>query len=317
MNDEKNNIDSNGDPNNKPMKKKSKFLRRVLRFFAWVFAIILILAVLLVIFRDTIIKNTVTGVGSWLTGVEISLENFETSLSRGELKINNLQIANPNGYDKSHLLQLDSFYLNIDVPSLLTDNIVIEEIDVNGMRLIAEFKRNGKFNAVELTENIQQKVPAPAEADPETVDKEAVAEEENVNDDNDSQEPAARRKNVSIRQIDVSNSNATVYDDRVGIPVTVPLVYSSAELNLAPTGKSLVLQLHDLALQLQYACSGVANAGELVVDTGKQLINTTGDAGKQLIDTTGDAGKKLLDSTTDAGKQLTESGKKLLDAFKF
>ena len=77
---------------------------------------------------------------------------------------------------------------------------------------------------------------------------------------------------------------------------------------------------------LEYACSGVANAGELVLDTGKLLINSTGDAGKQLLDTTGDvgkklldttgdAGKKLIDTTGDAGKQLHKSGKKLLDAF--
>ncbi len=318
MSKEKNTSADNNDPNGKPIRKKSKFLRRILRIFAWFLAVLLIMLALLVIFRDTIIKNTVTGVGSWLTGVDIAMENFETSLTRGELKINNLKIANPAGYDKSHMFELSSFYVNIDLPSLFTDKIIVEEIDVNGMNLVAEFKRNGKFNAVEITENIQNKIPAPAEADAKTVDKEAVAEEDNDNSgDTPSSAPEPAQKTVAIHRIDVSNSSATVYDDRVGIPVSVPLVYSSIDLQLSASGEALVTQLHNLALQLQYACSGVANAGELVVDTGKQLLDTTGDAGKKIINTTGDAGKILLDSTTDAGRQITESGKKLLDAFKF
>ena len=300
----------NGENTAKPEKKKSKLMRRILRVIAWIFAVILLLLAILIVFRDTIIKNSITGVGSWLTGVEIKLEDFETSLAEGDVKITNLKIANPKGYDKSHLVALGSFYLNIDLPSLLTNNIVIEEIDVNGLQLTAEFNRNGKFNAVEIVENIQNKVPAPAGDDGTAGDNEAVAE--NTPDDNNDAAPAPQ-KNISIEIIDVSNSNATIYDDRVGIPVSVPLVYSNTDLQLAESGEDLLAQLHDLALQLQNACSGVANAGELVMDTGKQLIDSTTDAGKQLTD----SGKKLIDSTTDAGKQLTESGKKLLDVFKF
>ena len=248
------NIPENNDTQAKPEKKKSKLLRRILRVTAWIFAVILLLLAILVVFRDTVIKNSITGVGSWLTGVEITLEDFETSLSEGDVKITNLKIANPKGYGKSHLVELGSFYLNIDLPSLLTDNIVIEEIDVNGLQLVAEFNRNGKFNAVELVENIQKKVPAPA--DSQTADSKDDAESNPADEDN--AEPAPQ-KNVSIQIIDVSNSSATIYDDRVGIPVSVPLVYSNTDLQLAESGEALLAQLHDWALQLQNACSGVSN----------------------------------------------------------
>ena len=311
-----------------PRKNKfgKKLVKGIIRGIAAVFILLLLLIIILLTCRDTIIHNVITKGGSLITGVEISLDKFETSLTDGELKILNLKIANPKNYDKQYLLELDSLFFSLDLNSLGSDEIIINEIDINGLRAVAEFNRIGKFNIVELTENIQQKfasseneptsAPANESATSSLPEAEQVVEEESP------------QKSVVINKLTVSNSNAIICDDRVGIPVSMPLVYASNDLMFKQTGKSIVETLNDFAKDMEKSCSGVANAGELVLDTGKQLLDTTGNAGKQLLDSTGNASKQLLDSTGNtskqlldstgnAGKQLSESGKKLLDAFKF
>ena len=294
-----------------------KWLHVTLRILAWTVAVLVALLILALIFRDILIKGAVTGIGSWLTGTNITLEKFETSLVEGDVRIVNLKIANPNGYEKPYLLELGSFYLNLDMPTLLADPLVIEEIEVNGLRVVGEFRKGGKFNAVELMENLQKKVPASEvrETAPETIDPEAVRETPASRDDAAEDEPP--RRIISIKMISIGNSSATVYDDRVGIPVVMPLAYSSSGLQFAESRESVIVLLNNLALQMQKTCSGVANAGELVTDAGKQLLDSTGSVGKQLLDSTGSVGKQLLDSTGKAGKKLTESSKKLIEVFKF
>ena len=103
------------EPEKKQKKKAKKIIRKILKIFAWTAAIIAALLIVLLCFRDSIIKSCVTGIGSWVTSSEITLENFETSLLDGEVKIINLQIANPKGYAKPHLLSLESFYLKIKI----------------------------------------------------------------------------------------------------------------------------------------------------------------------------------------------------------
>ncbi|MCI5778695.1 MAG: AsmA family protein [Lentisphaeria bacterium] len=293
-------------PEQPEKKRNGKWLRVTLRILTWTVAVLAALLILALIFRDMLIKGAVTGIGSWLTGTDITLEKFETSLVEGDVRIVNLKIANPNGYEKPYLLELDSFYLNLDVPTLLGNPLVIEEIEVSGLRVVGEFRSGGKFNAVELMENLQKKVPASEvrETAPETIDPEAVREAPESRSDDAADEPPPRT--ISIKMISIGNSSATVYDDRVGIPVVVPLAYSSSALQFEESRESIIVLLNNLALQMQKTCSGVANAGELVTD-----------AGKQLLDSTGKAGKQLLDSTGKAGKQLTESGKKLIEVFKF
>ena len=282
------------EPEKKPKKKAKKIIRNVLKIFAWTAAIIAALLIVLLCFRDSIIKSCVTGIGSWVTSSEITLENFETSLLNGEVKIINLQIANPKGYAKPHLLSLESFYLKINVASLFSDTINVETVDVSGLHVVGEFNTKGKFNAVELVQNIKNKFPesTPPESESEETTPTETAPETENND--------AKQKNVAVDNISVNNSSATITDDRVGIPVQIPLYFSSTDLSLEITDGNLLEQLDTLAKQLEYSCTGIANAGELVIDTGKQIINSAGDTGKKLSDT----GKKLLDDSGNAGKQI-------------
>ncbi len=294
-------------PEKKSKKKTKKIIRKILKFFAWIAAVILALVIILLCFRDSIIKSGITGIGSWVTSSEITLEKFETSLLDGEIKIINLHIANPKGFAMPTLLKLESFYLKLNMPSIFSNTVNIETIDVSGLSVVGEFNTQGKFNAVELVQNIKNKFPSSAPT-PQTTENDSP-EDSSVEPESDDVE----QKNVDIGSISVTNSSATITDDRVGIPVQIPLYFSSADLSLEVTDINLLEQLDTLAKQLEYSCTGIANAGELVIDTGKQIINNTSDAGKQIINSTTDTGKKLLDNTGNAGKQLLNKAVDLFD----
>lgn len=242
--------------------KKGSRLKKTARIVGWTLLAILLILVLLVIFRDFVITKSITGIGSWLTGTKITIEKFETSLSEGDVRITNLKIANPDGYDRPSLLELDSFYLNIGVKSLLSDTILIEEIDVNGLRLTCEFSGKGRFNLVHLVDNIEEKIPP---------------------DDKPKEKPE-NPKTVSIDTLNVSNSSITVRDDRVGVSVPLPLVWSSSQTSFKESGNSLINILADWARFMQDKCNGVANAKELFTDAGKKIWDGTGSAGKKVVD---------------------------------
>ena len=268
-------------------KKLKKRIRKILKIFAWFAAVILALMILLLCLRDSIIKSCITGIGSWLISSEIKLEKFETSLLDGEVKMINLQIANPQGYAMPHLLNMESFYLKLNPASLFTDSINIENIDVSGLTVVGEFDKNGKFNATELVQNIKNKFPGSANAKSDSSGDPAGPPADEA------------KKTVQIGNILLNDSNAVITDDRVEIPVQIPLYFSSSSLSLDITDGNLLERLEYLAGQMQYSCTGVANAGELVIDTGKQIINNTGDAGKKLLDNTGSTGKQILNKATD------------------
>ena len=63
-------------------KSGSSVAKRILKITAWVFGVIFAILLLVLIFRDSLIKFGVTKVGSWIAGVEIRIDLFDTSFSK-------------------------------------------------------------------------------------------------------------------------------------------------------------------------------------------------------------------------------------------
>ena len=84
--------------------------------------------------------------------------------------------------------------------------------------------------------------------------------------------------------INVSSSSLTIYDDRVMVPVPLPLVYSQSQASFSDTGEDIIVLLADGARWMQDKCSGVANAKDLVIDGGKKVWDATSNGGKKLVD---------------------------------
>ena len=80
---------------------------------------------------ESIVKTLVNKYGSEITGTEVKLEGFNLSLTNGEGSISGLTVANPQNYKSPYIISLGGVSVKIDLKSLTTDTIIINEIKVD------------------------------------------------------------------------------------------------------------------------------------------------------------------------------------------
>jgi hypothetical protein len=297
MSDKKKNKKTSAEDSKKCDKqpKKQSLGKRILKISLWVFGGIFAILLLAVIFRDSLVKFGVTRIGSWLTGVEITMDSFDTSLSEGTLHLKGLQVANPQGFERPLMVDLDEVFVDLDPSTLLSKEIVIEEIRVSGLDVAAEFDKKSRFNVTTLTDNLQEHFPAE-----ENPAKEAPAEEP-------AEDPTSKPA-ILIRNIDVRLSLSMIHD-LSGVSFPLPVAYSTTDLRIAPEDDSepLIEKLARAAKKLEEYCQACFNAGQLLLSAGDEAIeglnaglNAGIESGKVVIDQSKDLlnkGKGILDKS--------------------
>ena len=122
---------------------------------------------------ESIVKTAVNKYGSQVTGTEVTLGGFQLSPLKGEAALQNLRVANPQGYQEPHILSVGVVYVKLNVKSLLEPVIVVEEIRIDKPAIAYELKDVTKNNVSELLANINKNTAKPAD----TAAKEPAAPE--------------------------------------------------------------------------------------------------------------------------------------------
>lgn len=112
---------------------------------------------------DTIVRRLVNKYGSQVTGTNVDLKGFSLSLSSGEGKISQITIANPKNYSAPYLFKLDEISIKVNLKSLASDTIIIDEIKVRQPEITYEMISLTQNNVSEILKNIENygKTPAP------------------------------------------------------------------------------------------------------------------------------------------------------------
>jgi len=84
------------------------------------------------------VKRTVESAGTDTLGQDVSVENASLSMFGGTLRLSDLRVANPPGYQDEIMIHLDSGVANIDVWSLLRETVIIRRMELDGVVLIVE-----------------------------------------------------------------------------------------------------------------------------------------------------------------------------------
>lgn len=85
-----------------------------------------------------IVKEAVETVGSDTLETSVGLNNVDIQLTKGSGELNGFTIANLPGFKQEKLLSVDTVKLDIDPTSLNGDVIVIDELTIQGVKVIAE-----------------------------------------------------------------------------------------------------------------------------------------------------------------------------------
>lgn len=124
-----------------------------------VFSLLSIIVIGLIIagtFLESIVKKAIYKYGSQITGTEVTLQGFNLSPLTGKVAIQGLSVANPEKYNSPDLLTLDGVSVKVDIPSLLTDTIIIDYITVNKPVITYEMLSLTQNNIKQLQNNINK-----------------------------------------------------------------------------------------------------------------------------------------------------------------
>ena len=312
---EKNNATEKSD---KKKTKKTSLAKRILKISAWVIGSLFALLLLLVLFRDPIIKYGVTTIGSWATGVDISLESLDTSLFNGTVNLKGLRISNPKDFKRPDMLTLEEFDFALEVPTLFSKEIVINKLIVKNLTFTAEFDSKANFNLSVVADNIQKRfapaepTPAPEENTPpqETPEENTAPQEENTppqetpEENTESTKPA-----ILIRELALS-VKLILQDDRTMLSLSAPINYSTKDMrtNLKDDGTHWTTKMIYYTEKFEEWCKACFEAGGFIMAAGVEAWEGATDvfkrgvnSGKQVLD----SGKSLFDST----RSLFSSGK--------
>jgi len=119
-------------------------------------AIVLLVIGLVVVFfsLNSIVKKGVETVGPKLTKVEVRLGSAKLSPLSGNGRLSDLFVGNPEGYQTPSALKLSDIKLAVEPGSLLSDTLVVDEINIQGPEITFEGSLSGN-NLSKILQNLE------------------------------------------------------------------------------------------------------------------------------------------------------------------
>ena len=81
-------------------------------------------------FLDSIVKSGIEDVGSDMAGTQVTVENVSVSPFSGSGTVDGLKVDNPDGFESEHAIVLQSIDISMDVTSVFSDEILVDEIAI-------------------------------------------------------------------------------------------------------------------------------------------------------------------------------------------
>lgn len=80
------------------------------------------------LFVDSIVKSGIEEVGSKMMGSQVTVEEVSLSTFSESGTIEGLKVDNPDGFESEHAMVLQDFKITLDISSVFSDEIIVEEI---------------------------------------------------------------------------------------------------------------------------------------------------------------------------------------------
>jgi hypothetical protein len=120
-------------------------------------ALVLILAgtVLYVLTNlNSIVKAAIEKYGSQATKTAVRVSSVKIKLKNGEGAVLGLKVANPSGFSFPSIITLDNIAVRIEVNSVTSTPVVIDNILISGPEVYYEMKESGTTNVDVLKKNL-------------------------------------------------------------------------------------------------------------------------------------------------------------------
>ncbi len=109
---------------------------------------------------DAIVERAIERYGSEITGTAVRVASVDISLSSGRGTVRGLTVANPEGFSSDSTFSLEEITLQIDVDTVTSSPMVIDEITVRAPAVLFEVNQAGAANVDEIRKNAERYQPA-------------------------------------------------------------------------------------------------------------------------------------------------------------
>ncbi len=280
--------------------------------------IIVVVVIAITLFAGKLVKTGVEKVAPGILGVPVTVENVNIGIFSGKVNIKGLVVGNPEKFKSDYLFSLGELSVRIDMKSLSTDTIIVNEVLIKVPKISYELAL-GSSNIGTLLDNLAK------EAEEE---KEVVKEEKPV----DPNAPPAKK--VIIEKIVLTDGKVSINVAALGGQgATLPL----PKIEMLDVGKekeggaSLVDVISAIISEISKAVVHVASGSiHLLGDGAKATMDMTmksaaaagdaagaavgmvGDAAGATLNVAGDAASATVGAAGDAAKSVGKGAGKLV-----
>ncbi|MDR9417590.1 hypothetical protein [Gracilimonas sp.] len=111
-----------------------------LKIFGGLLALLILAFIALTLTIDGIVKSGIEKHGSQLMGRGVQVESVSISLFSGSGSVSGFSVQNPEGFSDEAAMEIGEMSMQIDVWSLFSDEILVEEITIKSPDLFFEQK---------------------------------------------------------------------------------------------------------------------------------------------------------------------------------
>ncbi len=94
-------------------------------------AILIAVFLVLTLSLDYLVKSSIEEVGSEMAGTTVTVESVSVSPFTGSGSIEGIEVDNPEGFETEHALRLGRMDIRLDLGTVLSDTLIIEEIIIH------------------------------------------------------------------------------------------------------------------------------------------------------------------------------------------
>ena len=119
--------------------------------------VVVLVAIVMLVFMsiDSIAKAAIERGSTYALGVQTTLGSADIGILSGEFAMFGLDVANPDGFESDHFLQLGEGFLAVSLGSLREDTVEVPTLALTGIDINLE-KRDGKANYKIITDNLKR-----------------------------------------------------------------------------------------------------------------------------------------------------------------
>ncbi|WP_103664251.1 DUF748 domain-containing protein [Gracilimonas amylolytica] len=137
--------------------------KNTLKVLSGIFAAIILTLLLITFSVDRVVKTGIEESGSELLQTEVAVDKVSISVFGGSGTIEGLTIKNPESFSDESALFIQNASIKVDLGSLLSDQVIVNEIIINSPEILFEQEGVG-INLKRLSDNMDAASGEPSES---------------------------------------------------------------------------------------------------------------------------------------------------------